>query len=138
MTRTAAPGSPAAACAARARAPVCTACEGNWQCGAEASCQEFADGSRACVASCANINDCEDGFTCQAGRCLPDAAQFNGCAASAQMGAACDNLAQCRSAGLVNGLCVESRCTIPCDSGRECPGAFSCGNTADGRVCVPE
>lgn len=118
--------------------PQCTACEGNWQCGAGASCQEFGDGSQACVAVCSNPSACADGFTCQAGQCLPDAAQFNGCPAYAQLGAACANQAQCRSAGLINGLCVEGHCTIPCNASRDCPEPFSCGNTPDGRVCIPE
>ncbi|KFE67158.1 carboxypeptidase-like regulatory domain-containing protein [Hyalangium minutum] len=119
-------------------APVCTSCEGDWQCGSKASCQEFADGSKACVTSCANANQCEDGFTCQAGRCLPDEAQFNGCPAYVKLGTSCDNPVLCRNQGLVNGLCVGGRCTIPCDTGRVCPEEFSCENTSDGRVCISE
>jgi hypothetical protein len=118
--------------------PLCTACEGDWQCRSDASCQELADGSMACVEPCRDSNQCEDGFTCQTGRCLPDAAQFNGCQSLGQMGASCDSQARCRSAGLVNGLCIGGRCTIPCDSSRVCPDSFSCESTADGRVCVPE
>jgi hypothetical protein len=117
--------------------PVCSSCEGDWQCRANASCQELPDGTSACVESCANLNTCGNGFTCQADRCLPDTAQFNGCQAYRMVGATCDSQARCQSAGLINGLCVSGRCTIPCDSGRECPEFFSCETLAEGRVCVP-
>lgn len=119
-------------------APVCTSCEGDWQCGSKASCQELADGSTACVAACTNTRQCENGFTCQAGHCLPDEAEFNGCPAYAKMGASCDDPVRCRSLGLVNGLCVGGRCTIPCNNGWGCPESFSCENTSDGRVCIPD
>jgi hypothetical protein len=118
--------------------PPCTRCEGDWQCGSNASCQELPEGSSACVETCTDSDDCKDGFTCQSGRCLPDLAQFNGCQAFVQLGASCDNPAQCRSAGLINGLCAEGRCTIPCVSSRMCPDSFSCENTTAGRVCLPE
>jgi hypothetical protein len=117
---------------------LCTACEGDWQCQSDASCQELPDGSKACVEPCRDSNECEDGFTCQGGRCLPDTAQFNSCQAYSSMGATCDGHARCRSAGLVNGLCIGGRCTIPCDSSPVCPESFSCESTSDGRVCVPE
>jgi len=117
---------------------LCTPCEGDWQCQSDASCQELPDGTTACVEDCRDSNECEDGFTCQTGRCLPNAAQYNGCQAYGQMGAACDGPARCRSLGLVNGLCIGGSCTIPCDSSLVCPQSFSCESTADGLVCVPE
>ncbi|HVG64004.1 MAG TPA: carboxypeptidase regulatory-like domain-containing protein [Hyalangium sp.] len=115
----------------------CTSCEGDWKCKSGTSCQELPDGAMACVESCRGTNECEDGFVCQAGRCLPDSAQYTGCKAYRQVGAACGGDAECRGMGLVNGLCVEGICTLRCSMGDECPSDFSCEQAAmGGRVCV--
>lgn len=114
----------------------CASCEGDWQCKSDSSCQELPDGAMACAEACRDSNDCEDGFLCQAGRCLPNPALYTGCRAYSQVGASCNGDAQCRSQGLVNGLCLEGTCTVRCASGSECPLSFSCEDATGGRVCV--
>lgn len=114
----------------------CTPCEGDWQCESEASCQELPDGAMACVESCTGGDECEEGFVCQAGRCLPDPAQYTGCKAYRQMGAACGGDAECRGKGLVNGICAGGTCTLRCSTGDECPSDFSCEDSTGGPVCV--
>jgi Cys-rich repeat protein len=114
----------------------CTSCEGDWQCKSGSSCQELPEGVAACVETCRDSNDCEDGFLCQTGRCLPDSAQYTGCRAYGQVGATCNGDAHCRSLGIVNGLCLGGTCTVRCTSGDECPTNFSCEDATGGRVCV--
>jgi hypothetical protein len=120
------------------QAPFCTPCAGDWKCRSDASCQELPEGGAACVGRCEDTDDCEDGFTCQTGQCLPDSARFAGCGAYRSLGASCRNDERCRALGLVNGLCVEQACTLPCTDDRECPDSFKCGDTASGRVCQPD
>jgi Cys-rich repeat protein len=114
----------------------CSSCEGDWQCKSGASCQELPEGVTACVEACRDSGDCEDDFVCQAGRCLPAPAQYTGCKAYGQVGASCNADAQCRSMGIVNGLCLEAKCTVRCNSGNECPQGFSCEDATGGRACV--
>jgi hypothetical protein len=117
---------------------VCTPCDGNWKCGAGASCQHLPEGGTACVERCEDSDDCEHGLTCQADQCLPDPARFQGgCQAYRQLGMACDGDARCRDLGLVNGLCLAGACTYPCTSDRECPDSFSCRASPAGSVCQP-
>jgi hypothetical protein len=117
---------------------VCTPCDGNWKCRSGTSCEDLPEGGAACVGRCDDGNDCEKGFTCQVGRCLPDTAQLEGCHAYRRVGAACDGDARCRDLGLVNGLCLAGTCTYRCTSDRECPAAFSCEDSAIGRVCLSD
>ncbi|HYH95345.1 carboxypeptidase-like regulatory domain-containing protein [Hyalangium sp.] len=118
--------------------PLCAPCDGDWQCQAGASCLEHAEDTMACVGSCKDADDCEEGFTCQASQCLPDPARFMGCQAYRQLGAACESDDHCRNLGLVAGLCHEEICTLRCTSGRECPEGFSCEMDSGDRVCEPE
>ncbi|MBN1205097.1 MAG: carboxypeptidase regulatory-like domain-containing protein [Myxococcaceae bacterium] len=120
------------------QAPFCTPCAGDWNCRSDASCQELPQGGSACVERCDDGDACEDGFTCQAGQCLPDTARFNGCGAYLSLGADCEGDERCRALGLVNGLCVEAKCTLPCTEDRECSDTFRCSDTAFGRVCQPD
>lgn len=115
--------------------PQCGHCAGDWQCGRGASCQELPEGTVACVAACDARTPCEQGFTCQGGRCLPDAAQFEGCHGYQLVGSACDGDERCRAQGLLNGLCVAGACTYPCTTDRECPPSFSCEDSPSGPTC---
>lgn len=114
----------------------CSSCEGNWQCKSGASCLELPDGVMACVAACGGSKECEDGFVCQAGRCLPDSAQYMSCEAYRQVGTACGGDGECRGMGLVNGICAGGTCTLRCSTEDECPSDFSCEEAMGGRVCV--
>jgi hypothetical protein len=115
--------------------PFCAPCDGDWKCRSDATCEPMPEGGMACVERCVDDKSCEDGFTCQAGLCLPDKAWLTGCSAYRQVGAACDGEARCRELGLVNGLCLEQRCTYRCTSDAECPDSFRCEDSASGRVC---
>lgn len=115
--------------------PQCGTCNGDWQCGAGASCQDLPEGSAACVAACDAKTPCDAGFTCQGGRCLPDAAQFSGCHAYKLVGSACAEDASCQAQGLLNGLCVAGSCTFRCATDRECPHGFACEDSPGGAVC---
>ncbi|WP_164020702.1 carboxypeptidase-like regulatory domain-containing protein [Pyxidicoccus trucidator] len=121
----------------------CAPCDGNWKCQQGATCQDLPEGSAACVAECADGAEgaaedaCASGFTCQGGRCLPDAARFEGCHGLLGLSTQCDGDARCRDQGLTDGLCVDGACTIPCATDRECPGALRCEDSAAGRVCRP-
>ncbi|QSQ24683.1 carboxypeptidase regulatory-like domain-containing protein [Pyxidicoccus parkwayensis] len=122
--------------------PQCTACNGNWQCAPSTSCQDLPEGGTACLAKCGNgqgqeeeESGCDAGFTCQAGRCLPDAARFQGCGALLGLGMACDGDTRCQAQGLTDGRCVDGACTVPCTSERECPGSLRCLDSVAGRVC---
>ncbi|MDY7229746.1 carboxypeptidase regulatory-like domain-containing protein [Hyalangium rubrum] len=115
--------------------PLCAPCAGNWQCRSGASCQSLPEGSSACVERCTDSEDCARGFTCQGDRCLPDAAQFSGCGAYRQVGAACTGDASCRERGLPNGLCIEGACTYRCTSDSQCPDSLVCEEAPGGRVC---
>ncbi|MBZ4422385.1 carboxypeptidase-like regulatory domain-containing protein [Myxococcus sp. RHSTA-1-4] len=118
----------------------CAACDGDWKCQAGSSCQELPEGVSACVVPCGSdsgASTCDSGFTCQGGRCLPDAARFEGCHALPALNTPCDGDARCRDQGLTDGLCVEGACTVPCTTDRECPGTFLCEDSAAGRVCRP-
>lgn len=118
--------------------PLCTPCDGNWKCQSGASCEDLPEGSAACVEECDDEDDeCDAGFTCQGGRCLPDSAQFDGCQAYRQVGTSCDGDERCRDLGLVNGLCVAGGCTYRCASDKECPADFSCKDSTFGLVCQP-
>jgi hypothetical protein len=117
----------------------CAPCDGDWKCKAGTSCQDLPEGGAACLAECGKAEDegaaCDPGFTCQSGRCLPDAASFEGCHALRGLGMACNGDAPCREQGLTDGLCVDGACTIPCTSNRECPGSLQCLDSVAGRVC---
>jgi hypothetical protein len=104
---------------------VCSPCDGNWKCRSGTSCQDLPVGGAACLERGDDSDDCEEGCTCQAGRCLPDAAQFAGCTAYRRVGTACDGDARCSELGLINGLCLAGACTYRCTSDRECPGRKS-------------
>jgi len=118
---------------------VCTPCDGDWKCRSGTSCEDLPEGGTACLTRCEDGEDCEEGFTCQSGRCLPDTAQFeDGCHAYRRVGAACDGDVRCRDLGLINGLCLAGACTYRCTSDRECPASFSCEDSAAGRVCQPD
>ncbi|HEX8705706.1 MAG TPA: carboxypeptidase regulatory-like domain-containing protein [Myxococcaceae bacterium] len=117
---------------------VCTPCDGDWKCRSGTSCQTLPEGGFACVERCTDSDDCEEGFTCQAGQCLPDTARFQGgCPAFRRIGATCEGDARCRSLGLVDGLCAAGVCTYPCTSDHECPDSFSCEASTAGTVCQP-
>lgn len=118
----------------------CAPCDGDWKCQAGSSCQDLPEGSAACVMPCGTgvgASACDPGFTCQGGRCLPDAARFEGCRALAVLNTPCNGDALCRDQGLSDGRCVEGACTVPCTTDRECPGTFGCEDSAAGRVCRP-
>jgi hypothetical protein len=115
---------------------VCTPCEKESECKGNPRCHEFPDGAKACVERCKGPDDCNDGFVCQSGRCLPDPAQYTGCAAFRQLGAACGSDAACQGMGLVNGTCVGGTCTVRCSTDEECPSHFSCEDSTGGQVCV--
>jgi hypothetical protein len=118
--------------------PACTSCDGDWQCGPSSRCQELPEGVTACVETCSASESCEGGFTCQAGRCLPDTAHFSGCQAYARLGTPCTNDEACRDEGIVNGICLSDACTFRCATSRECPSDFACEEVMGSRVCVPE
>lgn len=115
--------------------PQCGRCNGDWQCGGGASCQDLPEGTAACVAACNAKTSCDAGFTCQGGRCLPDAAQFAGCHAYKLVGSACDGDTSCQAQGLLNGLCLSGACTYRCATDRECPHGFFCVDSPAGAVC---
>lgn len=121
--------------------PQCAPCDGDWKCQAGTTCQDLPEGGAACVAPCGagvgSPNGCDAGFTCQSGRCLPDAARFEGCHALLGLNMPCGSDGACRELGLTDGLCVEGACTVPCTSNRECPGALQCQDSVAGRVCRP-
>lgn len=118
--------------------PRCGTCAGNWQCGGGgASCEDIPEGIATCVDRCDARVPCEQGFTCQGGRCLPDSAQFEGCHAYRLVGSACDGDERCRAQGLLNGLCLAGTCTYPCTTDRECPHGFACEDSPAGPVCQP-
>jgi hypothetical protein len=120
----------------------CAPCDGNWKCKAGTSCQSLPRGGTACLAECGEgagpEKGCDAGFTCQEGKCLPDAARFQGCHALFGLGMSCADDAWCRDQGLNDGLCVDAACTIPCTSDRECPGSLRCQDSTVGGVCRPK
>ncbi|XXF80404.1 carboxypeptidase regulatory-like domain-containing protein [Myxococcaceae bacterium GXIMD 01537] len=116
--------------------PLCGTCNGNWQCGDGATCQDTPEGGTACLLECDAKQGCEQGFACQGGRCLPDPSQLSGCPAYRWVGSPCAGDETCRAEGLVNGLCVASACTFPCAEDLECPPGFTCGASVAGRVCM--
>ncbi|MBU8897601.1 carboxypeptidase regulatory-like domain-containing protein [Corallococcus sp. H22C18031201] len=124
---------------ARCEAPsaTCAPCKGDWQCRDDARCLPQPEGGTACVAACDNENTCAQGFACQEGQCRPDTSQFASCHAFLLLGSGCDGDARCREQGLLNGLCVEGSCTVPCTANRDCPAPLKCGRSAAGRVCRP-
>ena len=73
--------------------------------------------------------DCEDGFACLGGYCLPAADTPGG------LGAACADDAAC-----ITGECWQSGdvklCSSACDADRECPDGFECQGEGEG-VCWP-
>ncbi|WP_246357783.1 hypothetical protein [Pyxidicoccus fallax] len=118
----------------------CAACDGDWKCQGGTSCQDLPEGGAACLKSCnsdSSGNACDAGFTCQGGRCLPDAARFEGCYALGALNTSCNSDAMCRDQGLTDGVCVDSACTVPCTTNKECPGSMRCEDSAAGRVCRP-
>lgn len=116
----------------------CAPCTGDWKCQPGASCRDVSGNGQVCVEECGDTAaSCDAGFTCQGGQCLPDAARFGSCQALRQLNAPCADDAACRGQGLVDGRCVDSACTVSCDTERDCPGAFRCEDTTTGRVCRP-
>ncbi|MCP3143757.1 carboxypeptidase-like regulatory domain-containing protein [Pyxidicoccus xibeiensis] len=125
--------------------PQCSPCDGDWKCQAGSRCADLPEGGTACVAECSaeggeaeeeeEESVCAAGFTCQQGRCLPDAARFEGCHSLLRLGTPCDGDARCREQGLADGLCVDGACTVSCASQRDCPGSLKCEDSAAGRVC---
>lgn len=118
----------------------CAPCDGDWKCQAGATCQDLPEGGAACVAQCGEddaTNACAAGFTCQLGRCLPDASRFEGCHGLLGLNTPCDGDARCRDQGLADGRCVDGACTVPCGSDQECPDSLSCEDSVAGRVCQP-
>ncbi|WP_163777590.1 carboxypeptidase-like regulatory domain-containing protein [Myxococcus vastator] len=133
--------------------PLCAPCTGDWQCAAGTHCEVLPEGSAACVARCGGDEDddchpttqalpdddcparCAPGFTCQSGRCLPDAANFAGCHALRRMDAPCTDDASCHELGLPGGRCVSGACTVPCATDRDCPGSRRCVASPAGPVC---
>ncbi len=119
---------------------LCAPCDGDWKCKAGASCQDLPEGGSACVAKCNDDSEkdaCDAGFTCQAGRCLPDASRFEGCHGLLGLETPCNGDTVCRAQGLTDGRCVGGTCTVPCASDRECPGSLRCEDSVAGRVCRP-
>lgn len=120
----------------------CAPCDGDWKCKAGTVCQGLPDGSLVCLAKCGEgvgaEKGCDPGFTCQADRCLPDAARFEGCHALLGLDMPCNSDTQCREQGLSDGRCVGSACTIPCSTDKECPGELRCQDSTVGTVCRPK
>jgi|GEM_PF-1103243 len=127
--------------------PQCAPCTGDWQCAAGTHCEVTPEGSAACVARCDDptgaplsaqtAQRCGAGFTCQSGRCLPDAARFAGCHALRRLESPCNSDASCHALGLVDGLCVRGGCTVRCETDSDCPGNLRCGSSSAGLVCQP-
>ncbi|WP_426753501.1 carboxypeptidase-like regulatory domain-containing protein [Myxococcus sp. Y35] len=133
--------------------PLCAPCTGDWQCAPGTHCEVLPEGSAACVARCGGDDDvpsvaragrgeayatgCHAGFTCESGRCLPDAARFAGCHALRQMDAPCTSNASCHELGLKDGICDRGACTVTCMEDSDCPGDRHCGTSAAGRICQP-
>ncbi|QQR42347.1 carboxypeptidase regulatory-like domain-containing protein [Myxococcus xanthus] len=131
--------------------PQCAPCTGDWQCAAGTHCEVLPEGSAACATRCGGDDDappsvqappdddgsaqCAPGFTCQSGRCLPDAANFAGCHALRRMDAPCTDDASCHELGLLEGRCVSGACTAPCATDLDCPGSRRCVDSSAGRVC---
>ncbi|WP_229908405.1 carboxypeptidase-like regulatory domain-containing protein [Comamonas sp. JC664] len=138
--------------------PLCAPCTGDWQCAPGSHCEVLPEGSAACVSRCSagdtdddddapsgaqSLPDedcaarCAPGFTCQTGRCLPDAARFAGCHAVRRLDAPCTSNASCHELGLTDGICLRGACTVTCVADSDCPSQRRCGTSPAGLVCLP-
>ena len=94
---------------------------------ASGSCEAHApSGGSVCSQDCQCPADCPVPFGCQNGKCLPPGPDLGG------LGYACDRSLPCDA----NGLCVSGMCSRYCQSGGDCPDAFSCTPlTGSGMAC---
>lgn len=117
--------------------PACGVCTEDRHCGVSGECRSGSGGIRYCEYPCVNATCPERGFACDAdNRCVPAPSSFEGCDGMAQLDASCDGDQRCRDQGLVNGVCVELTCTIPCGDDSQCPVNYVCGSRGGQAVCV--
>ncbi|MGE0867947.1 MAG: MYXO-CTERM sorting domain-containing protein [Kofleriaceae bacterium] len=79
--------------------------------------------------ACAATADCDDGFYCMGGYCVPDSSVAGG------LGAECANNESCAT-GMCGKRDDDQLCTAACEQGT-CPSGFECLG-GDGGVCWPE
>lgn len=117
--------------------PACGECTEDYHCGVSGQCTSEGDGQKVCLYPCVNGACPERGFTCSPDNwCVPSPSSFQGCAGMSQMDAPCSSDETCRTNGLVNGVCVESTCTLSCSSDAQCPVDYVCGVRGGQSVCV--
>ena len=120
------------------------ACNGNGHCPElqKQVCSPYQCGDGACKGDCTNTNNCDGGFYCSAGICVPKLAN----------GASCSLSEQCFNNHCVDGFCCDGGCDGQCEAcdvagkqgtcspvsgsphgGRaECAGTGTCAGTCDG------
>lgn len=86
------------------------------------------NGVRFCSDVCAMAGDCDEGFHCRAGQCIPGVAEG--------VGGGCIENEDC-----ADGFCASqgdrSWCTTFCDGIEDCPLGFSCTAAGEQNVCTP-
>ncbi|MBD89949.1 MAG: hypothetical protein CL940_06410 [Deltaproteobacteria bacterium] len=107
----------------------CDTCHNSSHC-ANGYCLDFGGGNGFCGSTCANSNDCDEGFTCtsiQGGsnQCLPDNGYCDQYGSNIGLGGFCYGHATC-SSGICLVLPDEAYCSKQCTS--SCQNGFACVN----------
>lgn len=117
----------------------CQACEEDPDCGQGGQCTPLPSG-KACLYACTSADDCDTGWSCQAGVCTPPSHRCEGChVTGCDAGQACNAQGSCVPAKDSCDSCVadwECGEGSACRNG-ECAPRCDNGICADGGTCAP-